>query len=1242
MESEVERIRRWGNGGGLIVAAISCGRRSVWRLCCYSLFISPAFAQVAQTPLILGSNTVPGNLALVPSVEFPTVINVANIANKFVEGSDYVGYFDSDKCYEYNRQSVRHVYFGLITGAEGGGYFTPVSHGRSCAGKWSGNYLNWATTQTIDPFRKALTGGYRSVDTASQTILEKATRDDRDGSDGKDTRFYDRTVTGRNVISRISPYQSNSLRSSVVSSNPNASARAKKYQLNKALAIGVGKNKHYYSVRVEVCKNPSLLEDNCVRYGNHWKPEGLIQRYAADIRFSAFSYLNIDNDNKNGGVLRSQQTYVGPLMREPDSPGLVNNLGVEWDSVSGVIYKNPLNNKIGNSGVINYINKFGGLTNQHKLYDPVSELYYTALRYFKKQGNVAAYSSASNDIQRDKFPVITKWDDPIQYACQNNFILGIGDVHTHEDQNLPHSDDRLNVRRYTQKVFDLEGINKSAGAQFTEYNNSAFIAGMAYYANTSDIRPDLPGKQTISTYWVDVREKKKLQPRKNNQYWLAAKYGGFDVPDDFGNPLQRSRPLVRAWWHTNNQRLSTNDLRPDNFYVASDAANMVAGLTRAFAQIANEVTSTTTSLATNSTRISTDSAIFQSRFNSKAWSGDLLAKRIDADGPASEEPLWSAAQKLDAIKDITQRNILTVLPPTGTANVGGHIASQGVEFTWNALSREQQQQLTLDDESSATAKLRLEYLRGDRSQEITDKIRSRPFRQRGSRLGDIVNSDPQYLHHQNFGYATLKWSSGTVGQAYKTFRSSNKYLKRSPLVVVGANDGMLHGFDATSDDDGGKTLGGRELFAYVPASLFGKLPALSDPNYTHRYFVDGTPRVGDVWLGSRWASVVVGSGGAGGNSIFALDVTDPENVGSNSVLWEFSHPRMGYNLGQPTLVALPNERFAVLVTSGYHDTEPDNDGKLWVLDVKDGHVIREINLPTSANLGSPLASDTNRDLVADRAYVADTAGNLWRIDLADKDPAKWGIPSSLADGPLFIAKDKNGQRQAITAPLTSGFNQKNQHMVFFGTGSFYRTTDNEIPSEPAVETFYGLIDEGKAIEGRSRLLQQTIFEERTLAGGLNVRAITDHELTTEPGWYMDLVLEGGSGKGERVLAEATVRSQQIIITTMTPSADPCAFGGTSWIMAIDRDSGSRLDSVYFDTNHDALFDHQDMFDANGELIPWSGISYELEGVIKGVKVAYEDDQLVLYYVDSDGNLSKIPVATVLNTARQSWREVKPL
>ncbi|MBQ55289.1 MAG: pilus assembly protein PilC [Pseudomonadaceae bacterium] len=1236
MESEIGRIRSWVNAALIITVKISRSRCSVWGLCSCSLFLNPAIAQVAQTPLILGSNTVPGNLALVPSVEFPTAISVANIADKFVESNDYVGYFDSDKCYQYIRQDFRHIYFGSITGAEGGGYFTPVSRGRSCAGKWSGNYLNWAATQTIDPFRKALTGGYRSVDTVQQTILEKATRD------GRKSQFKNRTVTGKQVISRISPYGSSSIRSSVFSANPKASARAKHYQRNKTLAIKSGDQTHYYSVRVEVCKNASLLEDNCVRYGNHWKPEGLMQRYAADIRFSAFSYLNIDGDKRNGGVLRSQQAYVGPFMREPGTSGFISNPDVEWDSNSGVIYVNPLHANVGNSGSINYINKFGELTNQHKSSDPVSELYYSALRYFKKQGNIAAYSQTSDDTQKDKFPVLTNWSDPIQYTCQNNFILGIGDVYTHEDQDLPHSDDRLNVRRYTQKVFDLEGIGKSAGAEFTKYNNSAFIAGMAYYANTSDIRSDLPGKQTISTYWVDVRENQTLEPRSKNQYWLAAKYGGFDVPEDFGNPLSRAQRLDPAWWRSNNELLIPNYYRPDNFYVASDAANMVAGLTRAFAQIANEVTSTTTSLATNSTRISTDSAIFQSRFNSKAWSGDLLAKRIDADGPASEEPLWSAAQKLDARKDISQRNILTVVPPSGTANVGGRIASQGIEFTWSALSHEQQQLLTLDDENSATAKLRLEYLRGDRSQEITDKIRSRPFRQRGSRLGDIVNSDPQYLHNQNFGYANLKWSSGTVGQAYKTFRSSNKYLKRSPLVVVGANDGMLHGFDATSDDKGGTTLGGRELFAYVPASLFGKLPALSDPNYTHRYFVDGTPRVGDVWLGSRWASVVVGSGGAGGNSIFALDVTDPENVGPSSVLWEFSHPRMGYNLGLPTLVALPNERFAVLVTSGYHDTEPDNDGKLWVLDAKNGHVIREINLPTSANLGSPLASDTNRDLVADRAYVADTAGNLWRIDLADKDPAKWGIASSLAGGPLFVAKDKNGQRQSITAPLTSAFNQKNQHMVFFGTGSFYRTTDNEIPSEPAVETFYGLIDDGEAIEGRSRLLQQTIFEEQTLAGGLNVRAITDHELTTEPGWYMDLVLEGGSGKGERVLAEATLRNQQVIITTMTPSADPCAFGGTSWIMVIDRDSGSRLDTVFFDINGDARFDQQDTLTVEGVHIGWSGISNLDQGVSKGGKIVYDGDQMMFCYVDSNGNPHCLLVASVLNTARQSWREVRPL
>src|SRR3546814_9745984 len=143
---------------------------------------------------------------------------------------------------------------------------------------------------------------------------------------------------------------------------------------------------------------------------------------------------------------------------------------------------------------------------------------------------------------------------------------------------------------------------------------------------------------------------------------------------------------------------------------------------------------------------------------------------------------------------------------------------------------------------------RLAFIRGVRSLERTDAAPNNPFRQRDSRLGDIANSDPQYIHKQNFGYSQLPETAGFTAaakSAYTTFRASSSYQNRPPLVVVGANDGMLHGFNASLGTNGGK-----ELFAYVPNDLIDELYELTDPTYSHRYYVDGTPRIGDAWVGN--------------------------------------------------------------------------------------------------------------------------------------------------------------------------------------------------------------------------------------------------------------------------------------------------------------------------------------------------------------------------------------------------------
>ncbi len=126
-----------------------------------------AAVDIDQVPLNTPAE-VPGNLVLVPSVEWPTVVTHANDPG-VAEGSanyspstDYAGYFNANLCYAYHYDPV-----------EANRYFYPVEatgSNHSCAGKtggtvnqklWSGNFLNWASMQAIDTFRLALTGGYR-------------------------------------------------------------------------------------------------------------------------------------------------------------------------------------------------------------------------------------------------------------------------------------------------------------------------------------------------------------------------------------------------------------------------------------------------------------------------------------------------------------------------------------------------------------------------------------------------------------------------------------------------------------------------------------------------------------------------------------------------------------------------------------------------------------------------------------------------------------------------------------------------------------------------------------------------------------------------------------------------------------------------------------------------------------------------------------------------------------------------
>ena len=981
-----------------------------------------ANAQVSQTPLYLGGGNVPGNLVLVPSVEWPTINGVANLG-EYTEAREYLGYFDARKCYAYSynaNEALRHFY--------------PVGWASShrCSGQWSGNFMNWAATQTIDPFRSVLTGGYRVRDDVGETWLEKARHDGQGGAGIYPNRRLPGAGNGSALLSGATPFSVDWMRMRVESLGDKMRFRLTDDDTNTGVvaydpAVAIANVPYELSVRVKVCV-PNLLEFNCRQYSGGWKPEGLIQQYSEDLRISLFGYLNDTNMLRDGGALRARQKFTGSTMIVPGQPGKQPNPNAEWDTVTGVLIRNPnpadaaatsseFALSVLDSGAINYLNKFGQMTgSSHKSYDPVSELMYTALRYLRNQGNVPEYTDMGNATAAERaqfadgFPVITSWDDPIQYACQKNVVLGIGDVYTHRDKNLPGStyttdeparpalvaaDNALDVVAWTNRVGQLEGLGSIANSNsWSGRNNSAYMAGLAYFAHTTDLRADLPGTQTVSTHWVDVLEAQSLEAPVENQYYLATKYGGFDVPDDF-DPLTFTGSLALDSWHTNADTLTSfgpnanpagyDFPRPDNYYVAGEANQMVASLTTAFARIAAELRSSASSVAANSTRVDADTAVFQAAFDSHRWSGELQAFRVMTNGNIASAASWNAATTLDALTDssLSARKIFTVLPPT-PASGGALLSTAGRDFEWGSLNTSQQDALrrqpgALPPVSVSVGQDRLSYLRGSRTLEQP----AGPFRQRDSRLGDIVNSDPQFIHTQDFGYALLSQSglfSSSIAGAYRTFRQSTAYRSRPAMVVVGANDGMLHGFDASLGSGGG-----RELFAFVPHAAFANLYELTLPTYAHRYFVDGTPRVADAWLGASlgWRTVAVGTTGAGGASVFALDVTSPETMSSSNVLWEFSHPDMGYTIGQPTVAPLPNGEFGVIVTSGY---KGGTTSKIWVLNAANGSIVQTFVVPNSGDLGAPLLADLDGDRVADRIYVGDSAGQSVAFRFAGQQP----------------------------------------------------------------------------------------------------------------------------------------------------------------------------------------------------------------------------------------------------------------
>jgi len=782
---------------------------------------------------------------------------------------------------------------------------------------------------------------------------------------------------------------------------------------------------------------------------------------------------------------------------------------------------------------------------------------------------------------------------------------------------------------------DQAGTTDPAGDELYWDNNGETLADVAmkYYKN------DLDGDATnnrVPTNFADSAEHQHMVT-----YTVSFGVIGDLNPDDYdldnANPTLRNYPV---WTNPDTDARKIDDMwhaavNGRGLYLNADSPEeLVSSLLEILLNLTGKI-GAGASLSINGEELYAGTTMFQASYSTDGWTGDVFAYTINAttgevligEGLA----IWTASEELgsgsdwDTVSWDTGREIATFNPDP--------LVETGIKFRWANLTTDQKAFLSDDPHTGAVVEndivageARLEYLRGNNAQEERN---SGNFRDRFSKLGDIVHSSPLFE-----GYDT-----------------NNDGVDDYGMLYVGANDGMLHAF-VTSDIPGLSLEAGQEVFAYVPNLVFENLNGLTlpEPDFRHRYFVDLTPLVKNIGTAAVPEKLLVGGLGKGGKGYYCLDVTNGNTISETDLSWvKWEYPRqdsdaaekdnMGYSFSRASIVKsyAAGHPWVVIFGNGYGST--NESSVLYILDASTGDFIRTIDTGTSGNgngMSHAVPVDINGDFRADFVYAGDLSGNMWKFDLRDSDPANWGSAFGdndiildgvidLSDGetpkPLFKAMGRTkSDVNSHTYDDTDTWSQpittqpiiirhcnldKPGYLVLFGTGKYLAEVDAD---NTEYQTIYGIWDYGDEVEdylgdfkrgvggsgedefsnpiqaSSATLLQQWVqwWGPNPYNVNQNLRVLTDNQpdwetfdISERPkadaGWYFDLPLNK-----ERVVRDPVFRNGILIIISSRPENDPCSAGGRSIIHEMDACTGGRLDAPQFDINADGVIDENDM------------------------------------------------------------------
>ena len=728
--------------------------------------------------------------------------------------------------------------------------------------------------------------------------------------------------------------------------------------------------------------------------------------------------------------------------------------------------------------------------------------------------------------------------------------------------------------------------------------------------------------------------------------WYAAKYGGAGVLDAKGDPT--------------------------NYFRVTNPAKMPEQMGKAFRAAAALAAVASTSVVGVGQRNLGNAAIYQANYDSLTWSSRLYAFAVSTTGSVSNTEQWEAASLLRA--PATRANLFL-----GRGGTTAPFALTTGSFT----------SLTTAEQTDVGSTDIYEYLLGDKTKE---ERKGGTLRNRGttagadfgSVLGDIVNSDPQIITKKDYGYAASDSS-------YTSFLTT----LTNESLAVGSNDGFFHIFNAlpklpvadpARPTEAVDANSGKELFAFMPQAARTGIKDLASPAYSHRYFVDGSIGLGHAKIAVPgdstvdWRSVVVGTGGAGAKTVFAIHTPNSQVYSADNLLWEInentvfptdtggvtSTGRLGNIVGRPAIGKLKNGVWVAVFGNGYNSTS--GFANLIVARVDNGTVLAVVptNSSITANgLGSTeIVNKTTGDKdTIEYVYAADYKGNIWRFDLSGITGGNTGWPSTAA----LVYKTPTGR--PITAEIKIGVATGDTSivggkMIYFGTGSYLNTGD--VNTTPSTQALYGIYDNLAGTSNTTASVAETTLEVMTISMESATKDVRTTSTVTTP-WY---AISGKKGwvlpfsgtnvaAGERVIAPPvrftiSGKIDAFLFTSIVPGTDDCIAGLDAWVTGVDAMTGSyakvfaddpqnsikvtggspRGVFVLDDTTQPSLYISQTIF--NGNI---STTSYTTEsGGQKQVTINGVTGETRL--IKKDLQPKDPPPASSGVPARQSWRQLK--